>query len=93
MATNRALSTVLDRFLDQIAGEIATRARRQLGAGSGAFRGRGGGQKLDMRCRVDGCKNRSRGPRFGYICDVHQAKLNKKQQQAARDAFNAKRGR
>ena len=92
MATNRALSTVLDRFLNQIAGEIATRARRQLG-GSGAFRGRGGGQKLDMRCRVDGCKNRSRGPRFGYICDVHQAKLSKRQQQAARDAYNAKRGR
>jgi hypothetical protein len=92
VTTNRALSTVLDRFLDQIAGEIATRARRQLGAGPGAFRGRGG-QKLDMRCRVEGCKNRSRGPRFGYICDVHQAKLSKKQQQAARDAYNAKRAR
>ena len=92
MATNRALSTVLDRFLDQIAGEIAARARQKLGAGAGGFRGRGG-QKLDMRCRVDGCKNRSRGPRFGYICDVHQAKLSKKQQQAARDAFNAKRDR
>ena len=91
MPTNRALSTVLDRFLDQIAGEIATRARRQLGAAAG-FRGRGG-QKLDMRCRVDGCKNRSRGPRFGYICDTHLAKLSKRQQQAARDAYNAKRGR
>src|SRR4029077_254931 len=28
-----------------------------------------GGRGLDMRCRVEGCKNTSRGPRFGYICD------------------------
>ena len=44
-----------------------------------------------MRCRVGGCKNRSRGPRFGYICDVHLDKLSKRQQQAARDAWNEKR--
>ncbi len=24
---------------------------------------------LDMSCRVDGCPNRSRGPRAGFICD------------------------
>ena len=75
----------------QLAGEIATRARRELGSVGGLGK-RGARHKLDMRCRVDGCKNRSRGPRFGYICDTHLEKLNKRQQQAARDAFNEKRG-
>lgn len=89
-ATHR-LSTLLDRFVDQLAGEIATRARRQIGSGAGF--GKRGGHKLEMRCRVDGCKNRSRGPRFGYICDLHQGKLSKREQQAARDAWNEKRAR
>jgi hypothetical protein len=89
--TNHRLSTLLDRFVTQLAGEIATRARRELGPVAGPGK-RGARHKLDMRCRVDGCKNRSRGPRFGYICDVHQEKLNKRQQQAARDAWNEKRG-
>ena len=92
MPANHRLSTLLDRFVDQLAGEIATRARRQFGPGAG-FGKRGPRQKLDMRCRVEGCKNRSRGPRFGYICDVHQAKLSKREQQAARDAWNEKRAK
>jgi hypothetical protein len=86
--TNHRLSTLLDRFVTQLAGEIATRARRELGPGIGKRAAR---QKLDMRCRVAGCKNRSRGPRFGYICDTHLEKLTKRQQQAARDAWNEKR--
>ena len=92
MPANHRLSKLLDRFVDQLAGEIATRARRQLGPGVGLGRG-GARHKLDMRCRVNGCKNRSRGPRFGYICDVHQAKLSKREQQAARDSWNEKRAR
>ena len=46
------------------------------------------GRKLDMSCRVAGCKNRSSGPGRGYMCPQHQ-KLPKKQQQAARDAWKA----
>jgi hypothetical protein len=46
-------------------------------------------KKVDMACRVDGCPNRSRGPRFGYMCEDH-SKLGKRAQQAARDAWNAK---
>lgn len=88
MPTNHRLSTLLDRFVTQLAGEIATRARRELGSLAPGKRAR---HKLDMRCRVDGCKNRSRGPRFGYICDVHLEKLSKREQQAARDAYNEKR--
>jgi len=91
VTTNHRLSTLLDRFVTQLAGEIATRARRELGSAAGPGN-RAARHKLDMRCRVNGCKNRSRGPRFGYICDVHQEKLSKRQQQAARDAWNEKRG-
>ncbi len=47
------------------------------------------GKKLDMGCRVAGCKNRSGGPRWGFICEEHRAKLGKKQLQAARDAWKA----
>src|SRR5216683_1777985 len=43
-----------------------------------------GRRKLEMRCRVEGCKNRSKGPRFGFICDEHLKKLSMKEQQAAR---------
>jgi hypothetical protein len=47
------------------------------------------GRKLDMSCRIEGCKNRSGGPGKGYMCPTHQ-KLPKKVQQAARDAWKAK---
>lgn len=50
------------------------------------------GIKRDMSCRVEGCKNRSGGPYWGYICDEHRRKLGKKEQQAARDAWKAKHG-
>ena len=48
------------------------------------------GKKLDMTCRVAGCKNRSGGPRWGFICEEHRAKLGKRAQQAAREAWKAK---
>jgi hypothetical protein len=46
-------------------------------------------KQVDMNCRVEDCPNRSRGPRFGYMCEQH-SKLSKKAQQAARDAWNVK---
>jgi len=49
------------------------------------------GKKLDMSCRVAGCKNKSGGPRHGYMCETHQ-KLPKKEQEAAREAWKAKKG-
>jgi hypothetical protein len=45
---------------------------------------------LDMSCRVEGCGNRSRGPRAGFICDQHRAELSPEEQKAARDRFNAR---
>ncbi len=35
-----------------------------------------------MRCRYPGCKNRSKGPRFRFLCEEH-LKLPKKKQDAA----------
>ena len=54
---------------------------------------RPGGRSLDMRCRVEGCKNISRGPRFGYICDKHRSELTAKQQREARAKWNAAHGK
>jgi hypothetical protein len=45
---------------------------------------------LDMSCRVEGCPNRSRGPRAGFICDQHRSELNSDEQRAARDRWNAR---
>jgi hypothetical protein len=46
------------------------------------------GKKLDMSCRVAGCKNISGGPRHGFMCSTHQ-KLGKKAQKAAREQWKA----
>ncbi|MCA1829376.1 MAG: hypothetical protein ABR567_00980 [Myxococcales bacterium] len=45
---------------------------------------------LDMSCRVEGCTNRSRGPRAGFICDEHRAELSPDEQRAARARWNAR---
>jgi hypothetical protein len=37
------------------------------------------GLKRDMSCRYPGCKNRSKGPRFRFLCETH-LKLPKKKQ-------------
>ena len=46
---------------------------------------------LDMSCRVDGCPNRSRGPRAGFICDLHRAQLSPEEQRDTRERWNARR--
>jgi hypothetical protein len=43
-----------------------------------------------MSCRVEGCTNRSRGPRAGFICDQHRAELSTDEQRAARERWNAR---
>jgi len=45
---------------------------------------------LDMSCRVEGCPNRSRGPRAGFICDLHRAELSADEQRSARERWNAR---
>jgi hypothetical protein len=68
---------------------LAERAKANQAAARIARAADGGGRRLDMHCRVAGCKNMSRGPRFGYICDKHRAQLSAKQQREARAKWNA----
>jgi hypothetical protein len=46
---------------------------------------------LDMSCRIEGCPNRSRGPRAGFICDQHRASTPPEEWEAAREAYNSRR--
>jgi hypothetical protein len=85
--------TWVDQIVDRLASEIAMRVREVALSSAPAARSARARprRKLDMRCRVGGCKNRSRGPRFGFICDEHRKSLSKKAQQAAREKWNARR--
>jgi hypothetical protein len=87
--------TWVDQIVDRLATEIQMRVQevtaRSIPAAGGRSAGRRPRRKLDMRCRVGGCKNRSKGPRFGFICDDHRRTLSKKAQQAARDKWNARK--
>lgn len=49
------------------------------------------GMKRDMRCHYPGCKNRSKGPRFRYLCEEH-LKLPKAEQEAALQKWAKTRG-
>jgi hypothetical protein len=64
---------------------------RTAGAANGRRKRRGPRGPLDMKCRVEGCKNMSRGPRFGFICDEHRKSLGKKAQEEAREKYKAKK--
>jgi hypothetical protein len=69
---------------EAIAAEISgTPMRRGPGRPPAPVRGNKlRGRKLDMSCRYPGCKNRSKGPRFRFLCEEH-LKLPKAQQNAA----------
>jgi hypothetical protein len=70
----------MERLISQIAEAVATNLNRALSAGNGkrgdASRGPSPlrGKKLDMRCRYPGCKNRSKGPKFHFLCEKHLKK-------------------
>ena len=76
-----------NRLLEKMKGQLSTGA--PAAPAKVSKRGRPG-RKLDMHCRVAGCKNVSRGPRFGFMCEEHGKKLSKAEQQAARDAYKKK---
>ena len=87
-----------DVFINPIVDQIATRLRARLDetaakAAPGVRRARTvrRGVARDMSCRVNGCANRSKGPRFGFMCEKHRKSLTKKQQRQAREAWNARR--
>ncbi len=80
------LALLIDRLADAVAARIGKLAQ----SSTPSHRSPLAGKRLDMRCRVAGCTNRSGGPRWGFICESHRKKLSKKDQQAARDAWKAK---
>jgi hypothetical protein len=74
-------------FLDQLADAFIQRVRERVHANGArkAAPGRRGppkGRKLDMHCRYPGCKNRSKGPRFSFLCEEH-LKLPRREVKAA----------
>jgi hypothetical protein len=50
-----------------------------------------GGVKRDMSCRYPGCKNRSKGPRFRFLCEEH-LKLPKRKQDEVLAKWEARVG-
>jgi len=89
-------------FVDQVVAQLTATLRDRLSlaveehiarANSGMSSGRRNasprkGGKLDMGCRVAGCRNRSKGPRFRFMCEKH-IRLPKKKQLAALQAWKA----
>src|SRR5437763_6342495 len=75
---------LVDRFAQLFADRISSSLPRGTLRDGAAARGASklAGSKLDMRCRYPGCKNRSKGPRFRFLCEEH-LKLPKKEQGAA----------
>jgi hypothetical protein len=74
-------------FADRISAALP--APRRGGGRDGVRRGAPSGRKLDMRCRYPGCRNRSKGPRFRFLCEEH-LKLPKAEQKAALEKWAAK---
>ena len=79
------------QFAELVAGKLAGTLGSLGRAVTNAGKAKGlKGVKKVMTCRVQGCKNRSGGPYWGYICETHRKSLSKAQQQAAREAFKAR---
>ena len=91
MAKNTPIDSLLEQLIDRLADRLASQLGGKVKPGKAGRVGARRGKKLDMSCRVAGCKNRSRGPRFGFICDDHRRKLSKGDQAAAREAWKAKK--
>ena len=76
------LSSQLDALIERFAQMLVDRIGASIPRGTAPPRGGKGGRKRDMRCRYPGCKNRSKGPRFRFMCEEHR-KLPKAKQLAA----------
>jgi hypothetical protein len=79
-------SSQLDALVERFAQMLVDRISASIPRGTtrdGTTPGLGErGRKRDMSCRYQGCKNRSKGPRFRFFCEKHM-KLPKKKQEAA----------
>ena len=73
---------LVDRFAQLFAERIVSALPATPRNGKVVWRGARPGIKRDMHCRYPGCKNRSKGPRFRFLCEEH-LKLPKKKQDEA----------
>jgi hypothetical protein len=77
-------------FADRIAASLPGAVRRDGAAAGERGASRLRGRKRDMSCRYPDCKNRSKGPRFRFLCEEH-LKLPKKKQDAALEEWARKK--
>src|SRR6267143_4567457 len=83
--SSHPFDVLVNRFAQLFADRIAAalpRGRLRDGAADQRGMSKLRGRKLDMRCRYPGCKHRSKGPRFRFMCEEHR-KLPKAKQLAA----------
>jgi len=78
--SSHPFDALVEKFAQIFADRIATLIPRGT-PGNGTAPGRGGGRglKRDMSCRYPGCTNRSKGPRFRFLCEKHLKLPRKKQ--------------
>ena len=74
--SSHPFDALVERFAQLFADRISSALPK---AGRNGVARRAGNLKRDMSCRYPGCRNRSKGPRFRFLCDEH-LKLPKKQQ-------------
>ena len=92
----RPSSHPFDVLVARFAKLVTDRIQPLLAAPSRAHDGNGSrgpsklrGRKRDMRCRYPGCRNRSKGPRFRFLCEEH-LKLPRSAQKAALEKWAQK---
>jgi len=93
MRRSNHTSDLFAAFVSQVADALAERLAPALRNGAASAttvqrRSGGKGRKRDMRCRVQRCRNKSKGPRFRFLCEEH-LKLPKNQQEAALEKWKA----
>jgi hypothetical protein len=91
--SSHPFDALIERFAQALAARLGTRLAAPKSAATAGSRGPSKlrGRRLDMRCRYPGCKNKSKGPRFRFMCEEHR-RLPKKQQEAALEKWKAKHG-
>lgn len=71
------VQTFVNDLIDRIAAEVAIAMRaaavKKKRRGPSQMKGKHF-STAKMRCRFPGCKQRSRGPRYHYLCEKHQGR-------------------
>ena len=75
--SSHPFDALVERFAQMFAERVSAALPVATRSRNGAAKLRG--LKRDMSCRYPGCKNRSKGPRFRFLCEEH-LKLPKKKQ-------------